>query len=122
MTMFDDELMAPMIQCRVDNGTTDESDTRNWDDLDWMEWQTNHLSAAVLMPKTPIIQMAKHHGDKLQYPPSMGLFVAQIFTAFDVSITAATNRLKGLGILRKNDHTDYSYTSALMDFAGIVDS
>ena len=121
VTMFDDELMAPMIQCRVDNGTTDKSDTRNWDDLDWMEWQANHLSAAVLMPKTPIIQMAKHHGDKLQHPPSMGLFIAQISTVFDVSITAATNRLKDLGILRKNDHTDYSYTSAITDFAGIVD-
>lgn len=121
VTIFDDELMAPMIQCRVDNGTTDKSDTRNWDDLDWMEWQANHLSAAVLMPKTPIIQMAKHHGDKLQHPPSMGLFIAQISTVFDVSITAATNRLKDLGILRKNDHTDYSYTSAITDFADIVD-
>lgn len=87
-----------------------------------MEWQANHLSAAVLMPKTPIIQMAKYHGDKLKYPPSMGMFIAQVSAVFDVSIQAATNRLKDLGYIKINDTTDYSYASAIMDFAGVVGS
>ena len=87
-----------------------------------MEWQANHLSAAVLMPKTPIIQMAKYHGDKLKYPPSMGMFIAQVSAVFDVSVTAATNRLKDLGIIRRSDTTDYSYASAIMDFAGVAGS
>ena len=43
-----------MIQCRVDSGMTDRADTRKWDDHDWMEWQANHLSAAVLMPKSAV--------------------------------------------------------------------
>lgn len=38
VSIFDDELIAPMIQCRVDNGMTNKSDTRKWDDHDWMEW------------------------------------------------------------------------------------
>ena len=122
VSIFDDELIAPMIQCRVDNGMTNKSDIRKWDDHDWMEWQANHLSAAVLMPKTPIIQMAKYHGDKLKYPPSMGMFIAQVSAVFDVSVTAATNRLKDLGIIRRSDTTDYSYASAIMDFVGVVGS
>ena len=106
VSIFDDELIAPMIQCRVDNGMTNKSDTRKWDDHDWMEWQANHLSAAVLMPKTP----------------SMGMFIAQVSAVFDVSIQAATNRLKDLGYIKTNDTTDYSYASAIMDFAGVVGS
>lgn len=120
--MFDDELMAPMIQCRVDNGTTDESDTRNWDDLDWMEWQANHLSAAVLMPKCSVDLLARSNKDKLKTPTSRAILIAKMSDCFDVSIQAATNRLKDLGYIKANDSTDYSYTSALMDFAGIVDS
>ena len=34
VSIFDDELIAPMIQCRVDNGMTNKSDTRKWDDHD----------------------------------------------------------------------------------------
>ena len=48
-----------MIQCRVDNGMTNKSDTRKWDDHDWMEWQANHLSAAVLMPKCSVDLLAR---------------------------------------------------------------
>lgn len=119
-SLFDSEVIAPMIQCRVENTASDRRDTRKWNDRDWMEWQANHLSAAILMPKTPIMEMAKHHGDKLKYPPSMGLFIAQISTVFDVSITAATNRLKDLGILRKDDSTNYSYGMDIMAFQEIA--
>lgn len=50
----------------------------------------------------------------------MGLFIAQISTVFDVSITAATNRLKDLGILRKDDSTNYSYGMDIMAFQEIA--
>lgn len=36
-SLFDEEFVAPMIQCRVDSGMTDSADTRKWDDHDWME-------------------------------------------------------------------------------------
>ena len=52
----------------------------------------------------------------------MGMFIAQVSAVFDVSVTAATNRLKDLGIIRRSDTTDYSYASAIMDFAGVVGS
>lgn len=59
-SLFDEEFVAPMIQCRVDSGMTDRADTRKWDDHDWMEWQANHLSAAVL-----ILQNEKYKGAAL---------------------------------------------------------
>lgn len=43
-----------MIKCRIDNGVIKKSDTRHWTDHEWMEWQANHISAAVLMPKCVI--------------------------------------------------------------------
>ena len=68
-SLFDSEVIA----CRIKSTTSDRRDTHKWNDRDWMEWRANHLLAAILMPKTPIMQMAKHHEDKLKYPPSMGL-------------------------------------------------
>lgn len=111
-----------MIQCRVDNGMTNKSDTRKWDDHDWMEWQANHLSAAVLMPKCSVDLVVRPFGDKLKNPVSRALLVANLSNCFDVSIQAATNRLKDLGYIKTSDTTDYSYASAIMDFAGVVGS
>ena len=111
-----------MIQCRVDNGMTNKSDTRKWDDHDWMEWQANHLSAAVLMPKCSVDLLAQSCKDKLKTPTSRAILIAKMSDCFDVSIQAATNRLKDLGYIKTNDTTDYSYASAIMDFAGVVGS
>ena len=122
VSIFDDELIAPMIQCRVDNGMTNKSDTRKWDDHDWMEWQANHLSAAVLMPKCSVDLVVRPFRDKLKNPVSRALLVANLSNCFDVSIQAATNRLKDLGYIKTSDTTDYSYASAIMDFAGVVGS
>ena len=122
VSIFDDELIAPMIQCRVDNGMTNKSDTRKWDDHDWMEWQANHLSAAVLMPKCSVDLLARSCKDKLKTPTSRAILIAKMSDCFDVSIQAATNRLKDLGYIKTNDTTDYSYASAIMDFAGVVGS
>lgn len=111
-----------MIQCRVDNGMTNKSDTRKWDDHDWMEWQANHLSAAVLMPKCSVDLLARSCKDKLKTLTSRAILIAKMSDCFDVSIQAATNRLKDLGYIKTNDTTDYSYASAIMDFAGVVGS
>ena len=99
-----------------------KSDTRKWDDHDWMEWQANHLSAAVLMPKCSVDLLARSCKDKLKTPTSRAILIAKMSDCFDVSIQAATNRLKDLGYIKTNDTTDYSYASAIMDFAGVVGS
>lgn len=120
ITMFDDDFTVPMIQCRVDSGMSDRSNTHKWNDHDWMEWQANHLSAAVLMPKSAVNMLARPFRDKLKNPASCAMLVAQLSDCFDVSIQAATNRLKDLGYIKAKDTVDYSYASAIIDFTGIA--
>ncbi|MFR8846421.1 MAG: hypothetical protein ACLVGL_16155 [Waltera sp.] len=52
ITLFDlmGETPAPMVQCRVDTKKMDCRTSKSWTDRDWMEWQANALSSAVLMP------------------------------------------------------------------------
>ena len=87
-----------------------------------MEWQANHLSAAVLMPRCAVDLLARPTRDKLNNPVSRAMLVAKLSDCFDVSIQAATNRLRDLGYIKADDPTDYSYASAIMDFAGVVGS
>ena len=80
------------------------------------------LPAAVLMPKCSVDLLARSCKDKLKTPTSRAILIAKMSDCFDVSIQAATNRLKDLGYIKTNDTTDYSYASAIMDFAGVVGS
>ena len=119
-SFFGDDSVAPMIQCRIDSGITDRTNTLKWDDHDWMEWQANHLSAAVLMPKSAVDLVARSFGDTLNKPVSPALLAAKLSDCFDVSTQAATNRLKDLGYIQSYDTTDYCCASAVMDFAEIA--
>lgn len=74
------------------------------------------------MPKCAFDLLARPTRDKLKTPVSRAILIAKLSDCFDVSIQAATNRLKDLGYIKANDTTDYSYTSAIMDFAGVVGS
>lgn len=122
MSLFDDESIAPMIQCRLDSGIANRSNSHQWDDHDWMEWQANRLSAAVLMPKSAVELVVRPFIDKLNKPVFRAILVEKLSDIFDVSLQAATNRLKDLGYIKANDKTDYSYASAIMDFAGIAEA
>ena len=120
ISMFDD--YEPMIQCRLDTPSGNKKNTTEWNDCDWMEWQANTLSSAILMPKCAVELIAnryREHKD-LKNPIHRCILVAHISNAFDVSIAAATIRLKDLGYIDKNDTTDYSIGTTLMDFASVV--
>ena len=118
---MDNTVLAPMIQCRVDNQTARKKPT-TWDDHDWMEWQANRFSSALLMPEDAVRSIADKYvlQGKLKNPANIGMLVAKISGIFDVSVTAAAIRLKDLGYISKNDSSDYSSGSALMDFAEVV--
>lgn len=121
LSMYDAPL-PPMIQCRVDNTSPCKTDTKLWSDRDWMEWQANRLSSAILMPESAVRLIADKFRSKgkLVSPASRCLLVAQISSIFDVSISAATYRLKDLGYIDQQDSCDYSYGTALADFASVV--
>ena len=74
------------------------------------------------MAKWSVDVVVRPFRDKLKNPVSRALLVANLSNCFDVSIQAATNRLKDLGYIKTSDTTDYSYASAIMDFAGVVGS
>lgn len=117
-----DTPLPPMIQCRVDNASPRTTNTKQWDDHDWMEWQANRLCSAILMPESAIRLIANKYNNKgkLVNPVSRCLLVAQISSLFNVSISAATYRLKELGYVDQQDNHDYSCGTALMDFASVV--
>lgn len=122
MSLFED--YSPMIQCRIDSTNNEKKSTRDWDDRDWMEWQANTLSSAILMPHSAVSLIADKYKAKkdLKNPLTRCLLVAQISNVFNVSVTAATIRLKDLGYIDQKDTTDYSMGTSLMDFAPVVAS
>ena len=74
------------------------------------------------MPKSAVDLVVRPFRDKLKNPVSRAPVVANLSNCFDASIQAATNRLKDLGYIKPNDKTDYSYASAIMDFADIAEA
>lgn len=71
---------------------------------DWMEWQACYFSGALLMPKRPMIDLAREHADGISGAPRVGTdravkLVAATMDRFVVSQDAARVRLSVLGLL-----------------------
>ncbi|WP_290454507.1 ImmA/IrrE family metallo-endopeptidase, partial [Muribaculum intestinale] len=103
--------MAPMIQCRRDNTKMSKTNPRSWNDHDRMEFQANRFSSAILMPKSAVELVAQRHRKERSLIRSIAI-VHDVVETFDVSMEAATYRLKELGIVSK----DFSVPYAGMDF------
>lgn len=93
------EAEDPMIRCRVAGQRT--TDSRFWNDEDWMEWQANAFSSAFLMPTSAVYAVAncfsRHSGFLHDY-----LLVHDVARIFDVSTESATYRLQGLGLINRD--------------------
>lgn len=103
--------MAPMIQCRRDNTKMSKTNPRSWNDHDRMEFQANRFSSAILMPKSAVELVSQRHRKERSLIRSIAI-VHDVVDTFDVSLEAATYRLKELGIVSK----DFSVPYAGMDF------
>ncbi|QSX09567.1 ImmA/IrrE family metallo-endopeptidase [Alkalibacter rhizosphaerae] len=107
----------PLIKCR----TVDIESHRNKDfktDEEWMEWQADYLASTMLMPKKAFCKVAsgKFQAAKIQIgycklgtdfetDIKAELIACEIADIFDVSLTAAKIRLKGLGFIKdQKDH------------------
>ena len=113
--------MTPMIQCRMDAGCK-KGDRKLWTDHDWMEWQANYFSSAILMPKCAVQLVANKYPYKslMENPVNRARLVSDVSNTFDVSTEAAVIRLKAMGYIPSDDQTSYSAFTALMDFASIA--
>lgn len=117
MTLFD---MFPeaMIQCRVDAKKYNARQSAEWTDMDWMEWQANALSSAILMPKSAVLEVAQEvsnsrrtAGRLLAYTKAM-----KVAKVFNVSNEAAMYRLKELDVV----HSDILFNSQIFDILPIM--
>ena len=94
--LYDDRL--PMVQCRADStkvckpGFGPKSTDR-----DWMEWQANCLSSALLMPRRMVIQAARRAERRSN---SANAALEAVTSIFNVSNEAAYYRLIDLGLIQ----------------------
>lgn len=85
---------APMVQCRIDNKKLSQKPFENWTDEEWMEWQANYLSAAILMPKSMVLKLAKD-------APTVSYLelIHRVSKVFNVSSESAAIRLNQFGLI-----------------------
>ena len=92
----------PMVRCRVDYGKADNRASGAWTDTDWMEWQANELSAAVLMPMSMVHAVAREVRESgVEECLFDYTLVGRVAEVFQVSLEAASYRLMHLGYLSK---------------------
>lgn len=91
---------VPMVQCRVDNAGSSKKPVTKWTDKDWMEWQANRLSSAILMPKSMVLKAAHVAEDA---SPTANAALEAVVQIFNVSNEAAFYRLKELGFVPGRD-------------------
>ena len=94
------------IQCRMAVGHG-KKDFRSFSDYDWMEWQADGMASSFLMPASMVKKVVKdltNSMGKVWDEYKYYSMVMQVSEVFDVSIDAATIRLKHLGLIPKNYH------------------
>lgn len=106
---------APIVQCRVDSSKVDRKPVSRWRDSDWMEWQANRLSSAILMPQS-MVRMLLGRINDIDDIAHISNMTVQISEAFNVSFEAAKYRLKELGYIKKN----VQMPGATSDFADLL--
>jgi len=88
--------IMPMVQCRADNTHAFRSTSRKKSDAEWMEWQANCLSSAILMPRSMVIKVAKK---ATRTGRSVNAGLEAVVSTFNVSNDAAYYRLQELGLV-----------------------
>lgn len=88
---------APMVQCRIDNKNFNQKPFELWTEEEWMEWQANYLSAAILMPKSMVKKAIENSNCQ-----TIASKVDLVSETFNVSNASALIRLKGLALIERN--------------------
>ena len=107
----------PMIRCRHQvSGGRSIKNCGQWSDIDWMEWQANAGSSAILMPRTSVLILTEelrrmgYHGMSFAEEAA-----SELMRTFNVSFSAAAFRLKSLrlidGIIEVTERGSLRYKS-----------
>jgi len=109
---------VPMVQCRVDTVKLCSASRGSWGDMDWMEWQANAISSAILMPKSMVIkavsEVIEKNGNN-DFLPYAEIF--KVSSLFNVSFEAAEYRIKELKLINHS----FKMNKAMMDFYPIFE-
>lgn len=89
-------LCSPVMHCRLDTPKNRRIDPRYWTDKDWIEWQANTFSSALLMP-AEAVRTIYEFSDWNPWETKNDIAVRNMVEIFNVSFEAATYRLKDLG-------------------------
>ena len=100
----------PIIQCRVDVKKARRIHPRDWSERDWMEWQANVFSSAILMPSDAVKIIYNCSAYTTRRAKTFAAISSMVDT-FNVSPEAATYRLKDLGYIQDGDQADYARTA-----------
>lgn len=101
--LLGDAVPAPMLQCRIDAKKAGTTNPKLWGDKEWMEWQANALSSAILMPKSMVLKVAEEVTESVNNKRLIARNqVDKVSQIFNVSWEAASYRLKELGVIEKN--------------------
>lgn len=87
-----------MVQCRIDTKKMDAKNPEIWTDKDWMEWQANALSSAILMPVSMVRKVAESVKNTKAVFRNY-VTAAKVSKVFNVSFEAASYRLKQPGYI-----------------------
>lgn len=97
------DVPAPMLQCRIDTKKAGTTNPKLWGDKEWMEWQANALSSAILMPKSMVLKVAEEAAESANNKRLIAWNqVDRVSQGFNVSWEAASYRLKELGVIEKH--------------------
>ncbi|MCD8372589.1 MAG: ImmA/IrrE family metallo-endopeptidase [Clostridia bacterium] len=99
LSMFDVAGNSPIIKCRINESPLNSKFFKT--DEEWVEWQANYFASALLMPKTPLLKLARELKSELSHTRLSQLQIEDILSqsvsdTFNVSKAAAVSRLKNL--------------------------
>ena len=88
-----------LLPCRVSEEPQNKQQNEEWSDRDWLEWQADTLSSAILMPKSMVWEAV---GDLIEREPFPAPYIHRVMDVFQVSQAAAFYRLKQLQLYPKD--------------------
>ena len=102
LSMLDSQ-QEPIIQCRRDSKAKPVRDFGKWTSDDWMEWQANRFSSAVLMPRCMVKKLADEIVCYEKGILRTMRMVTEVSKAFNVSFDAAEYRLIDMGYINRDE-------------------
>ncbi len=104
VSLFDGEA-SPMVQCRIDSSKINNKQITQGTDSEWMEWQANRFSSAILMPTSMVRRLIALH-PKEHSAFGAACWVMIVAHNFNVSAQAAEIRLRDLGLISEFSKID----------------